>query len=319
MAETTTASGSGTEASKGEGKSRLATEAERLKGLSGTLGEAAGVIAGIPGLGSLAKPFEGLSKLVGEAGGIVANVATAIEENKETGVVGQGLGVAETLLGALAAGQSGEGGEGGEGGEEGDSTLQKIQEKVSQLRSIWGEYYEDLFDKEGKLNQAKAKNLALEVGDVILGTKKMAAVRKALAIGNVIRSGAEAVMTAAASAPFPANLVPIAKAVALQASQLGIVKGQAHDGLDKVPSTGTYLLEKGERVVDRRLNRDLSDYLRLQGGSTVNSRENTVNNSPSISLTINGNASADAVESNRGALEGMIRDIFADYALEAPF
>ena len=40
--------------------------------------------------------------------------------------------------------------------------------------------------------------------------------------------------------------------------QIQSVQGQFHDGIDNVPNTGTYLLEQGERVVDNRLNKDLS-------------------------------------------------------------
>lgn len=42
----------------------------------------------------------------------------------------------------------------------------------------------------------------------------------------------------------------------------------AHAGIDSVPKEGTWLLDKGERVVDRRTNADLKEYLagRSQGG-----------------------------------------------------
>ena len=47
----------------------------------------------------------------------------------------------------------------------------------------------------------------------------------------------------------------------------------AHDGIDNVPQDGTWLLQKGERVVDKRTNADLKQYL-----SNDNSRGNTVVN-----------------------------------------
>lgn len=37
--------------------------------------------------------------------------------------------------------------------------------------------------------------------------------------------------------------------------------GQAHDGIDSVPNTGTWNLEKGERVTGKALNRDLTQFL----------------------------------------------------------
>lgn len=42
------------------------------------------------------------------------------------------------------------------------------------------------------------------------------------------------------------------------------IQGQAHDGWDSLPSTGTYNLEKGERVVGKSLNQDLTKYLSNQ-------------------------------------------------------
>ncbi|MCE3114626.1 hypothetical protein LXD80_02265 [Enterobacter sp. ASE] len=45
------------------------------------------------------------------------------------------------------------------------------------------------------------------------------------------------------------------------------IQGQAHDGWDSLPSTGTYNLEKGERVVGKSLNQDLTKYLSNQDNS----------------------------------------------------
>jgi len=44
------------------------------------------------------------------------------------------------------------------------------------------------------------------------------------------------------------------------------IQGQAHDGWDSLPATGTYNLEKGERVVGKSLNQDLTKYLNNQDG-----------------------------------------------------
>ncbi|MDH2664717.1 transglycosylase SLT domain-containing protein [Acinetobacter baumannii] len=45
------------------------------------------------------------------------------------------------------------------------------------------------------------------------------------------------------------------------------IAGMAHDGIDNIPKEGTWLLDKGERVVDSRTNADLKDYLAKGGGS----------------------------------------------------
>ena len=39
------------------------------------------------------------------------------------------------------------------------------------------------------------------------------------------------------------------------------ISGMAHDGIDSIPREGTWLLDKGERVVDARTNADLKNYL----------------------------------------------------------
>ncbi|MFC3051658.1 hypothetical protein [Kordiimonas pumila] len=299
---------------EGGGAAAQAEPQSALAKLPGVLTDATGKIQPIidmlqeVGLGAAAKPLEMLVDALNGGAANVQTVVDAVVENKENGVVGQALGGASAFLGAIAP--EGDGG----------SFLEKVQEKVTALSEIWNTYYADLIDKDGKLNKEKAKNLALEVGDTILGAKKMAVVRKALAIGDAIRNTAVGV-TSALKEPFPENITAVAYAVAKGAASLATIKGQAHDGLSKIPSTGTYLLEQGERVVGSRLNADLSSFLQAQQSSSspAYDRSSHVTNSPSINLTINGEASGDAVYSNRNALEGMIRNIFADYAMEAPF
>lgn len=64
-----------------------------------------------------------------------------------------------------------------------------------------------------------------------------------------------------------------AAAVAVQTNDLmsaiqGVaLSGMAHDGIDNIPKEGTWLLDKGERVVDSRTNADLKEYLAKGGGS----------------------------------------------------
>lgn len=46
--------------------------------------------------------------------------------------------------------------------------------------------------------------------------------------------------------------------------------GMAHDGIDNVPREGTWLLDQGERVVDRRTNGDLKNFLATAQASQAN-------------------------------------------------
>src|SRR5690625_2164104 len=81
----------------------------------------------------------------------------------------------------------------------------------------------------------------------------------------------------ASLASFGANAAPAMAgitATAGRATSLAVV-GMAHDGIDEVPKTGTWLLEKGERVVTADTSARLDSVLdRIDsgggGGVTVN-------------------------------------------------
>jgi len=82
--------------------------------------------------------------------------------------------------------------------------------------------------------------------------KALFAIEKAAAIARsivAIQTG----LAQAAAIPFPANLGAIATVASATAGIISTIQstnlqGVAHDGLDSVPTTGTYLLERGERV-----------------------------------------------------------------------
>lgn len=63
-------------------------------------------------------------------------------------------------------------------------------------------------------------------------------------------AGAVAAMNAGATASYAATF-----------AQFQGLAGVAHSGLDSIPREGTYLLDRGERVVARDTNRDLKDFL----------------------------------------------------------
>ncbi|HII2245784.1 TPA: hypothetical protein ACYZ1G_003739 [Escherichia coli] len=66
------------------------------------------------------------------------------------------------------------------------------------------------------------------------------------------------------------------------------VSGMAHDGIDNIPREGTWLLDKGERVVDQRTNGDLKDFLSAQKSGGGNSQPIEVH----APLTIQGNVNS---------------------------
>lgn len=71
-------------------------------------------------------------------------------------------------------------------------------------------------------------------------------------------------------------LGPVAAAAALAAglANVSAIKGQAHDGLDFVPSTGTYILERGEKVTTAATSAKLDATLeRVNAGMASSGRE----------------------------------------------
>jgi len=168
--------------------------------------------------------------------------------------------------------------------------------------------------------KSDAKKWGSLVSNALAGSKKLRKLHKALAIATTITNTAKGVMSALSGPPdgppFPLNIAQAAFVAAMGAKQIAAIKGQAHAGIKNIPSTGTYLLEQGERVVGSRLNKDLSDYLaREREGSAGGA----VTNAPVINMTFGADTDENTVAGNRGAVESMIRDIFADYGMHAPF
>ena len=150
-------------------------------------------------------------------------------------------------------------------------------------------------------------------------SKKIAAIRRALLLKEAIMQGKAAILKAWNNpVGFPGNL----PGVVITTLQTGLVirdimKGQAHDGMDSLPSTGTYMLEKGERVLSTRANRDLTQFLANNGQASK------MRGPESVTLEVNGVADPDlvvnALASRRGELEAMIRSISAENVRLAPF
>jgi len=219
-------------------------------------------------------------------------------------------------LGALFGSEKDEDGKTGDGSVEGTDKIKKAN----------GEVVEDQKNQDNERVKSDAKAWGAIVGNALAGSKKLRKIKKAAAIGSVIIDTAKGIAKTFAEHGFPGG-IPYAIALAAKgAAEIKTIKGQAHDGINNIPSTGTYLLERGERVVDSRLNTDLSGFLKNQNGavSTINSVSNnnapsSVTNAPVINMRFGSGTDENTVSSNRGAMESMIREVFADYAMDAPF
>ena len=111
------------------------------------------------------------------------------------------------------------------------------------------------------------------MGENSTAYRAMFAIEKGVAIARSIMNIQVAMSSAAASLPFPANLGAMATVATnvmgiisnIQAVRMPKVDGQAHDGIANVPREGTWMLDKGERIVKPADNRKLSDFLDGKG------------------------------------------------------
>jgi len=101
--------------------------------------------------------------------------------------------------------------------------------------------------------------------------KTLFLIAKGFALADAIINLNMVVSKATASAPPPYNIPAIAAAAIQGAVPIANIvattfAGMAHDGIDSVPETGTWLLKKGERVVTSKTSQRLDSTLsRLQG------------------------------------------------------
>lgn len=127
---------------------------------------------------------------------------------------------------------------------------------LSQAGTVWGSMTQMVKDAAGEGSAAyKAMFLAqqaIAIGQAIISTELAAT--KALELGPILGIPAATLVRGMGYA-----------SVGLIAAQT--IQGMAHDGIDNIPKEGTWLLDKGERVVDSRTNADLKDYLAKGGGS----------------------------------------------------
>lgn len=140
--------------------------------------------------------------------------------------------------------------------------------------------------------------------------KAMFAASKAFAVANATINAYDAISKAWASAPFPANLMAVAATVPQVMAVISAIsgtslKGMAHDGIDSVPETGTWLLQKGERVttaatsakLDSTLDR-INDGNQKGGGVVVNLIEDNERAGQVKSRYENGQEIIDVVVAN---------------------
>lgn len=125
------------------------------------------------------------------------------------------------------------------------------------------------------LGQMAAQWLAYQAVQLLVGKTTQSSAASAMATNaqaSALQAGINAYASAAAIPITGWAMAPAAMASALAVTEpmaaavSGLaLAGMAHDGIDSVPREGTWLLDKGERVVDQRTNADLKDFLSSGG------------------------------------------------------
>lgn len=178
---------------------------------------------------------------------------------------------------------------------EGKDALLKIEEDYQkaklQLSLTYGE----------KIAGSAADSMAMIFGEQSGAYKAMFAVQKGFAIAQSMIAIQQGIANAM-SLPFPTNLAAAATVAVETASILSNIRsvtmavsgsdsnisGMAHDGIDNIPKEGTWLLDKGERVVDSRTNSDLKNYLN-EARSNSSGAKITVNNNTGAQINARQN------------------------------
>ncbi|MBK5146016.1 hypothetical protein I2494_20325 [Budviciaceae bacterium BWR-B9] len=210
---------------------------------------------------SVAKPpeFDGLSPEVGGAASEMINIAKAEAELKkwhDTQIEMQNQLLAEKEINAKQHADRLT-----EIEQTGAARRSEIQSAYSAaalgtVASMTGQMA-DMMSQMGDKNSAAYKAMfltskAAAIAQAMISTE--VAATKALEMGTVLGIPAAALVRGLGYA-----------SIGMIASQT--IAGMAHDGIDNVPREGTWLLDRGERVVDARTNADLKSYLSSANGS----------------------------------------------------
>lgn len=198
-----------------------------------------------------------------------------------------------------------------------ESPLQKLQNTLDERLRIISEYEQAHTDVAEQAGMARAQAQAQfdrsrmdlmiatyenglgAVGSILKSAfgeqskayRVMFAVEKGMALARIMLANKEALAKAWASAPFPYNLPAVAKtlvetgALASAVNAINPIIGQAHDGIMSVPKSGTWNLEKGERVLPHKTAKALDSTLdNLQGSGVVINQTITINADGSSSV-----------------------------------
>ena len=168
--------------------------------------------------------------------------------------------------------------------------------------------WKDLLSRTGTIFNDMAAMVKETAGESSAAYKTMFLVNQGISVAQALINTEVAATKAMAEGGYIAG-IPMSTAIrALGYASVGLIAGQtiagmAHDGIDSIPKEGTWLLDKGERVVDSRTNSDLKNYLADGGGSKA----------PNVNIYTLPGQTADVSMNSDGSLDVRIRKIASEY------
>lgn len=186
-----------------------------------------------------------------------------------------------------------------------DAMLQLEAQRKTASLAVMG----DFFGMMANLQNSESKK-ARQIG-------KAAAVAQAVINTYQSATGAYAAMSAIPVVGPALGAAAAAAAIAAGMANVNAIRGQAHNGLDYIPREGTWILDKGERVLSPRQNQDLTRFL----GAVNQDNGRAVNSSGSMGRKVDLNFNFSAMDNgqlmemlmeNRGTIAGMVSSAFED-------
>lgn len=132
--------------------------------------------------------------------------------------------------------------------------MQLLEGAYASFSNTWGGIAEIIKQSGHEQSNAYAAMIALQKGFAV--TSSLIAAHQAYVSAFVDVTAVTVAQKFAGAAAVMAALMPAISTIASVS-----YSGQAHAGIDNIPREGTWLLDKGERVLSPRQNQDLTSYL----------------------------------------------------------
>ena len=146
---------------------------------------------------------------------------------------------------------------------------QQVKDLAQSQQNAQMDIWQDLLSRTGTIFSQMAEMVKETAGESSSAYKAMFLVNQGISVAQALINTEVAATKAMAEGGMIAG-IPMSTAIrALGYASVGLIAGQtiagmAHDGIDNIPNEGTWLLDKGERVVDSRTNGDLKDMIARQ-------------------------------------------------------